>query len=728
LRFEFGLTPSFQSRRKEGRHRYARARKIAFRQRVFDGYHSGIMTGSILQGKWLPAFVFLVFACALVAHAATPPATLNINGLGKGTVALDGDWQFHLGDNPDWAAPALDDSGWERIGVDKPWGAQTHFGYTGYAWYRRHVNFLPVAGVDSDLALLLPPIDDAYEVYWNGSLIGHLGKLPPRPFSYRNLPAQILQLGHPGAGVLAFRVWKAPYFSADSGVVGGLIRPPLVGSADAIAAYNGNLNYHWLRGRLFGFTVQFIYALIALLGFVAWSRNRAQRVLLWMSVWASALLLSAFFGSLRLPFTSTLKTAVGQPLLSVADIAIWFLLLYLLEFDRHRFLPRWTRILACISIFCGASDGLLILLDWSGPQVKMLQIADALLTLPTMLIEAYPLVLIGFAIGKRLDTARWLVAILAALTQLTLGFQNITSQGVRFTHWTISQKVGRPLFTIGGNSFDLTTLELAFLLISIVYAVFRYSIEQSERQGLLEQEFKSAQELQQVLIPETLPSLSGYAVTSAYRPAQQVGGDFFQLIAQPDGSALLVLGDVSGKGLKAAMTVSLIVGTIRTVAETIDDPAEILSILNRRLYGRLKDGFVTCLALRLDPDGECILANAGHPAPFLNKTELSLPGAFPLGLDPATEYEKVHFRLAVGDRLTLYTDGLLEARNPAGDLFSFERLRALIATQPDAKQATDAAIAFGQDDDITVMTLTRLAPGVESTTSLLAPALVSSNA
>jgi serine phosphatase RsbU (regulator of sigma subunit) len=261
-----------------------------------------------------------------------------------------------------------------------------------------------------------------------------------------------------------------------------------------------------------------------------------------------------------------------------------------------------------------------------------------------------------------------------------------------------------------------------------VYAVYRYSVEQSERQGALEQEFRSAQELQQVLIPETLPSFAGYAVTSAYRPAQQVGGDFFQLIAQPDGSALLVLGDVSGKGLKAAMTVSLIVGTIRTVADTVDDPAEVLSILNRRLNGRLKDGFVTCLALRLDAEGDCILASAGHPAPFLNKEELNLPGALPLGLDLDTSYENLQLRLAVGDRLTLYTDGLLEARNAAGEIFSFDRLRALIATQPDAKQATDAAVAFGQDDDITVMTLTRLAPGVASTTSLLAPDLVSSSA
>ena len=275
-------------------------------------------------------------------------------------------------------------------------------------------------------------------------------------------------------------------------------------------------------------------------------------------------------------------------------------MLYLLELDRNPVYADATRILACISIFCGVADGMLILLDWSGPHVQMLQIGDALLTIPTMLIEAYPLVLIGFAIGKRLDTARWLMAIMGALTQLTLGFQNFT--GSRPTvhpldHLSVNSAVVYPF----RSPFD--TLEFAFLLISIVYAVYRYSVEQSERQGALEQEFKSAQELQQVLIPETLPSLEGYAVTSAYRPAQQVGGDFFQLIAQPDGSALLVLGDVSGKGLKAAMTVSLIVGTIRTVADTVDDPAEVLSILNRRLHGRLKDGFVTCLALRLDCGG-----------------------------------------------------------------------------------------------------------------------------
>jgi serine phosphatase RsbU (regulator of sigma subunit) len=231
-----------------------------------------------------------------------------------------------------------------------------------------------------------------------------------------------------------------------------------------------------------------------------------------------------------------------------------------------------------------------------------------------------------------------------------------------------------------------------------------------------------------VLVPETLPSLEGYAVTSAYQPAHQVGGDFFQLIKQGDGqevgSAILVLGDVSGKGLKAAMTVSLIVGTVRTLVETTDDPAKILAGLNRRLHGRLNNGFATCLVLRFDAEGSCVLANAGQLAPYLNQNEMALPDALPLALDPDATYETTAFHLAVGDRLTVYTDGLLEARNPAGEIFGFERVRALMATKPDAKRAAEVAVAFGQDDDITVLTLTRLAIGVKSTTSLLAPELV----
>jgi serine phosphatase RsbU (regulator of sigma subunit) len=304
------------------------------------------------------------------------------------------------------------------------------------------------------------------------------------------------------------------------------------------------------------------------------------------------------------------------------------------------------------------------------------------------------------------------LAVSASLSQLLAVITATAQQGQRFTHWTLTQRLFSPLFEIGPVGFTAGSLLDLLLFISILYTVYRYIRNQQTRKAVLEQELHSAHELQQVLIPEKPPTLPGFSVSSAYLPALEVGGDFFQIIPLEGpvaGATLIVLGDVSGKGLRAAMAVSLIVGAVRTLAETNSSPARILAGLSRRLHGRLQGGFSTCLALRLDPDGACTLASAGHPAPYLNEKEIELPGALPLGIDPAVAYEETTVHLHPGDRCTLYTDGLLEARAPSGEIFSFERLQALFASAADAAQASAAAVAFGQEDDITVVTLTRLA-------------------
>ena len=152
-----------------------------------------------------------------------------------------------------------------------------------------------------------------------------------------------------------------------------------------------------------------------------------------------------------------------------------------------------------------------------------------------------------------------------------------------------------------------------------------------------------------------------------------MGGDFFQIIPLEGASAgatIVILGDVSGKGLKAAMTVTLIVGAARTLVESTSSPAELLDGLNRRLCGHLRGAFATCIVLRLQSDGGCVLASAGHPAPLLNDEEPCVPGAFPLGLFPGVKYEECSMSLKPGDHLALYTDGLLEARNHAGELLT----------------------------------------------------------
>jgi hypothetical protein len=667
--------------------------------------------------------------------AGAPPATLTIEGLGKGTVPLDGPWQFHLGDNPAWAAPGVDDAtgdnGWEQLTAAAPWGTQGHASYTGYAWYRRQLNIAPAPGTSPDISLLVPAVDDLYELYWNGVSVGHLGSFPPHLDWLFGIPPQIYSLGPARSGVLALRVYKVPSMSTDDGTAGGFEGLPLVGSPQAIATEKDALNFHWLRQEQFRFGLTSLYGLASILSFVVWLRDRKQRLLFWMAAYTLMLVLDLFLTGLRLPISAIWMIWMVQTSITVREICQWFLLIYLLQLDAYPRVLRLARIGAWISVLTAMLDGGLALAFRIGlPEVKV-QIADAILTLVVVLVEVVPILLVIYAIlrRKRLDSVRWLVAILALLSGTWYSFSNFVDQGTRFTHWTLGAKMQLPIFTLFGSRIGVLLLLRTLLFLSIVYAVIRYSIAYQRRQTNLEREFQNARELQQILVPETLPDIPGFTLTSAYRPAQEVGGDFFQIIPLDGalrGSTLIVLGDVSGKGLKAAMTVSLIIGAVRTLAKFAPQPAQMLVDINQRLHGRLQDGFATCIVLLLHPDGTCSLSSAGHPGPYLNERELELPGALPLGLDTTTSYQQVEVQLHEGDYFSLYTDGLLEARNPSGELYGFERLKVLFGTRPSATQASDEAVAFGQEDDVTVLTLTRLAAGEKSSTLLSAPILAGS--
>lgn len=676
-----------------------------------------------LARLWIP--LVLALCLANPPSWGSPPATngssptLVVSGLGHGSVPLDGAWEFHLGDDMAWASPGFDDSTWERIGVDKPWGMQTHFGYAGYAWYRRKIHIDASPEMRANLALLLPPVSDTDEVYWNGVEIAHLGKMPPYPSWDAGDARRIVPLQTPPDAVLAIRVWKAPFFSGDAGVAGGLWTVPLLGDPQAIADHKAAIDLRTIHARAESYIADLLIVPVILASLIGWLFDRNRKVLFWTAVWALAGMGMAIMGDFSIPWPQWFAVAMEQPLFSLTDVAVWFLLLNLLELNHNPRLFRFVRACAFVTIGLQCLDAITLVAAWKGVGLTLFwQFADFGLTVPVTLLQALPLVLIGFALRRRLSAPRWIVAGLGAAYQVTLGLRNAAGQGQRFTHWTLAAKLQ-----------PVQNVEYFLLMGGIVYGAWRFTAEQRSRKAALEQEYKSAQELQRVLIPETLPPVAGFSLTSAYVPAQQVGGDFFQVIADAaDGSALVIVGDVSGKGLKAAMTVSLIIGTLRTLAEQTNDPAEILAGLNRRLHGRLQHGFATCLALRVDQDGLCVAASAGHLPPFVNEREIEFPPALPLGLTPDASYASVAMPLAIGDRLTLYTDGLLEARDADGELFGFDRLRALIATAPDAQAASAAAVAFGQDDDITVLTLTRLAIGVESTSKLSAPALVPTGA
>jgi hypothetical protein len=243
-------------------------------------------------------------------------------------------------------------------------------------------------------------------------------------------------------------------------------------------------------------------------------------------------------------------------------------------------------------------------------------------------------------------------------------------------------------------------------LLAIVLIIFvRFLRIQHDRERA-QSELAAARSVQELMIPREKLDTPGYEVDSVYNPANEVGGDFFHVQPLSDGSLLVVIGDVAGHGLKAAMNVSMLMGALRRIPEK--SPAKILESLNRVLTG--SESLTTCQAILFGPNGELVISSAGHLFPYLNSQEIVLPGGLPLGAVPEVSYDEVRLYLHPGDRLLLLSDGVVEARKSTGELFGFDRVHNL--SNQTAFYIADAAKEFGQEDDITVLTVRRLAQAV----------------
>jgi phosphoserine phosphatase RsbU/P len=239
-----------------------------------------------------------------------------------------------------------------------------------------------------------------------------------------------------------------------------------------------------------------------------------------------------------------------------------------------------------------------------------------------------------------------------------------------------------------------------FVIVLIIFVRFLRIQRNQERAS---SELAAARSVQELMIPQEKLETPGFEVDTIYNPANEVGGDFFHVETTRDGGLLVVIGDVAGKGLKAAMNVSMLMGALRRTPD--HRPAKILESLNRVLVG--SDSFTTCQAAWFGANGELVLANAGHLPPYLNSQEIMLPGGLPLGVLDSNTYEEVRLYLHPGDRILLLSDGVVEARGDSGELFGFDRVHNL--SNQSAFYIADAAKAFGQEDDITVLTVRRQA-------------------
>ena len=606
-------------------------------------------------------------------------------------------WLVHAGDDPAYANPDFNDSQWTLFDPHSYLNSVFPHSHPEVVWYRLRVKVSPT---DTGLALREKSISRAYEIYVNGERFIASGQVVPYA-SYtltsrirRRIPDRMIASG---SLLIAMRVhiseaeWgsQAPgfyYTNLTLGQQNALYRD------DWLAIIGENAVF--LLSRLFVIGVGFV-------ALVLYTTQRRQPEYLWI-------------------FAAGVEALAESPVPAIAmfrDVpAIWelpgdlvrltipFILVSMyFAFLHQRMGWRWRTLLVLTGVLLslGSMQGLFFM---APPVLQILGV----LPMAILFSVVIPIVLAMHLYRGNREAGILLIPLtlfsLYIYAEVALGtlFQFPGSRSFALRGLNLIDRFPAGPFVVYLSDVEgfLSTLALAVIIL------LRFST-MSRRQARLDTELAAAHEVQKVLVPEHRSTIPGFTIETVYEPSQQVGGDFFQILPVGEGGMVIVLGDVAGKGLPAAMLVSVLVGAISGLSEYTQDPAELLVGLNERLVGRSGDGFSTDLAAHIFADGRVTIANAGHLSPYLDGKELELPGALPLGVVAGVRYQTSQFRIEPGSRLTFYSDGVIEAQNQKGELLGFERGLKL-STQP-AAAIVEAAIQFGQQDDITVVAIQRAA-------------------
>lgn len=630
--------------------------------------------------------------CALLGVAAILFAVTSIaRAQESGTLRIAPDqWHYHTGDDP--SCGAVNDSGCT-------WGPQPSEGFAGdkFYWKRAEVILPDELKNVPQLGLLAGDKLIAFQVFVNGHLIG--GTSNPSFYQtginsggYLTFPSTLIPNGRLVLAIRSVPEWK--------GRTLGTPLPYVLAPADRIQTVVDAETWRYLRLNAVHYLC---FAPVGFAGFVfllLFSVNHRLRENLWLG--ASFAMVSV----LRVVEVSPI-VHIGVPTwldMVIYLVANCFMPFFLIEFVfsfLQKPVPRVLRLVQILGLgdaYFAARLPLPAFLSWFAihgtPTAILIATLTQLLMLPT-------------CFRSKLPEMRWIGGSVLFIT---------VENSAR-----MAKQLGlpSPAQDVLWHGYDIDIRGISYLLfagVMLIAMTFRLRRIQ-DRNRAVEQEIAAARSVQQILIPDLLPEIPGLRIESAYLPAQEVGGDFFQVLPMPNSadpmhpSAFVVLGDVSGKGLKAAMTVSLIVGTLRTYAESCARPSELLAGLNRRLHGR-GDGFATCLALMIEPSGRITIANAAHPNPYVNGVEIPTEPNLPLGLSLDVAYAEIALQLDPEQTCTLVTDGVVEAASATTrELFGFDRTQAV--SKSPASSIAEAARSFGlgapQADDITVLTIARTA-------------------
>jgi hypothetical protein len=665
----------------------------------------------------------LVFAALVQAQDKPVQEATNVT-LGQSVAPLLGPWKFTVGDSPIdpvthaplWAQAGFDDSHWETVDLTpkgtldplggfsdyvKGWTALGHPGYSGYAWYRIRVQVHAQPG--QKLALAGPSyVDDAYQLFSDGALIGSFGNFSgSQPIFFFTQPMMFYLPQAPAGSssdrVLALRFYMAPDTLVTEADTGGMHSAPLLGDASSVSA---GYQLRWLeplRAQVAWIVEGLLFLLLAVVAFSLTRFDRSDPVYVWMG--SVFLLLTAnsicnvlatwtqYFGAIT---DLVVQDGIIAPLALGAWVMVWWVWFRL---QRPAWLPKAVALLTL-----GFMVSTIIGENLVYPLIST-SVADIFHSISVVVRLALLAVLILVVIWgvRRQGPEGWLVLPAVVLLIVSLFTTELLVLHIRINWFPF------------GLRFTLTQMANLLLTVVLFVLLLRRLLLSVRQQRLLALDVKQAQEVQRVILPESVTTVPGLTIENEYRPAREVGGDFNQIIPHPtDGSLLIVAGDVAGKGLQAGMLVALLVGAIRMATEINPEPLFLLQALNRRLLGR-GEANATCLAMRIAADGAVMLANAGHLPPYLNGKPVEMGGALPLGVINDAEFTVTHFQLQENDRLVLASDGIVEAMDEQGRLFGFERVQELLQSPLTAAEVANAAQVFGQQDDISVIAVTRTA-------------------
>ena len=638
---------------------------------------------------------------------------------------LDKGWRVGITSNPAAASPDFDDSGWairdakpafaEVPDVDQPQGPPNSK-YTGmqaapqgnrshpFAWFRLHVKLAPNHGPLS-LLIELPTSHTAtysseaidVNVYANGHLILPEGPHGEDSGRFEQI-SRIYKLDLPSSETSLVLVLRSVYVPFGYGAYTGFFanRAVRLGAHEDLDHVLTLWSAHNLFERLPHLVNAILLSGLAFFLLALYFTQKGHVEYLWLALhelFLAPIWYIELAGSSARLDQLWFLAAEAQ----LAVIAIYLYFEFLVAFLSLR--RRWY----------------ILLLRFSAP--VLVGVAPSLLLAGhnrfAWILLVFVLLFSGFwFLG-------WMIFVLATLVRAT--FKRNFEAGLllvplllTLAGWIVpmisgvsdweGREIQPPLtLQVGPIPIHLGTFGDVAGIIAILLIVFVRFLRVQREQEHASSELAAARSVQDLMIPQERIKTPGFEVDAVYNPANEVGGDFYYFRPVPGGGLLVVIGDVAGKGLKAAMNVSMLMGALRQTLE--NSPSKILESLNRVLVG--SDSFTTCQAAWFGADGALLLSTAGHLPPYLNSQEVHLPGSLPLGVLAGVVYQEVQLYLHPGDRILLMSDGVVEARQPSGELFGFNRVHNL--SNQSAFYIAEAAREFGQEDDITVLGVRRLA-------------------